>query len=204
MGDRFELLAAARDAVLAEGEAFRLELEPILTAALEGVPERVAAAQPAHLAGLGPATRRAFEEAMATATLAAVRAVGERLRDPDLWLSPRTAPELATRTEAGWSLDVPAWLAGLLRRTQRGRQGLGDLDDPGNRIWVAIASAAGPVDRVLEEFGFVGGRRRIGGGRFGVVPRTLPRLDPSGELGRRWTRYRVAFARYEALARITG
>jgi hypothetical protein len=56
----------------------------------------------------------------------------------------------------------------------------------------------------LLEFGFQQERRRIGGGRFGVVPRTLPRLDPSGVLQRRWKRYRAAFERYEALERATG
>jgi hypothetical protein len=202
VGDRFDQLVAARDAVLAEAQAFRLELEPILIAGLERGLERLVSEQSGHMTTLEAPTRLAFEQATATGTLAAVRAVGERLREPDLWLSPHTAPELGMRTEAGWALDVPAWLAGLLRRT-RPRRELGDLDDPGNRIWVAIASAAGPIDGVLEEFGFTPGRRRIGGGRFGVVPRTLPKLDPSGVLGRRWSRYRAAYARYEALARVT-
>jgi hypothetical protein len=61
-----------------------------------------------------------------------------------------------------------------------------------------------PLDTVLQEFGFTPDRRRIGGGRFGVVPRTLPRLDPSGVLQRRWKRYRAAYERYEALAGIKG
>jgi hypothetical protein len=103
-------------------------------------------------------------------------------------------------------LDTPSWIAGLLRPGARARRSndLGALDDPGNRVWVSIASSTGPVDAVLLEFGFAPERRRIGGGRFGVAPRTLPRLDPSGVLQRRWKRYRTAFARYEAIARVTG
>jgi hypothetical protein len=204
VGDRFEQLAAARDLVLAEAESFRLELEPILAEALRGGLERVASAQAGHLASLNEPTRRGFEEAVAGATRSAVAGASTRLRDPDVWLSPHTAPHLSGPREPGWSLDVPSWLARLLRRDRASSRGLGDLDDPGNRIWVVIGSAAGPIDGVLQEFGFAGERRRIGGGRFGVAPRTLPRLDPSGALQRHWKRYRGAFERYESLTRVTG
>ena len=204
VGDGFEQLAAARDSVLAEAESFRLELEPILTEALRAGLERVTSAQARHLASLDEPTRRAFEEAAAGATRSAIAAVASRLRDPDPWLSPHTAPHLGAPREPGWSLDVPSWLARLLGREPGSPRGLGDLDDPGNRIWVAIGSAAGPIDGVLQEFGFAEQRPRIGGGRFGVAPRTLPRLDPSGVLQRPWKRYRAAFERYEALLRIRG
>ena len=82
-----------------------------------------------------------------------------------------------------------------------------DCDDDERRLIAAgetDASAAGPVDAVLDEFGFVPQRRRIGGGRFGVAPRALPRLDPSGMLQRPWRRYRAAYERYETLTRVTG
>jgi hypothetical protein len=204
VGDRFEQLAAARDSVLAEAESFRLELEPILAEALRAGLEQVTSAQAGHLASLDEPTRGAFAEAAAGATRSGVAAVSGRLRDPDLWLSPLTAPHLGAPREPGWSLDVPSWLARLLGREPGSPRGLGNLDDPGNRIWVAIGSAAEPIDGVLQEFGFTQERPRIGGGRFGVAPRTLPRLDPSGVLQRPWKRYRTAFERYEALARLTG
>jgi len=156
------------------------------------------------VASLDEASRRALRETSDRAVGTAVHSVSARLRDPDVWLSPQTAPDLTARTEPRWSLDVPSWLARLLRRGAHGPNGLGVLDDPGNRVWVAIASAAGPIDAVLQEFGFSPERRRIGGGRFGVVPRTLPRLDPSGILQRRWKRYRAAYERYEVLVRLTG
>jgi len=204
MGDRFDQLASARDLVLAEAESFRLELEPILAEALRAGLERVTSAQAGQLASLDESTRGAFEEAAAGATRSAVAVVSSRLRDPDLWLSPHTAPDLGAPREPGWSLDVPSWLARLLGREHGSPGGLGELDDAGNRIWVAIGSAAGPIDGVLQEFGFADERPRIGGGRFGVAPRTLPRLDPSGVLQRRWKRYRTAFERYETLVRVTG
>jgi hypothetical protein len=174
--DRFADLAGARDDVLAEAEGFRVELEPILATSLLAGLERLAGVQAAHVASLDEASRLALRETSERAVGTAVGSVTARLQDPDVWLSPQTAPELAAQNEPGWSLDVPSWLARLLRRGARVPHGLGVLDDPGNRIWVAIASAAGPLDAVLQEFGFTPERRRIGGGRFGVVPRTLPRL----------------------------
>ena len=203
VGDRFEQLASARDRVLAEADVFCRQLEPILAEALRGGLERVTWAQAGHLGSLDEPTRRAFEEAAAGSTRSAVAAVSARLRDPDVWLSPHTAPRLREPRQRGWALDVPPWLARLLGKDRDPSGVLGGLDDPGNRIWVAIGSAAEPIDGVLQEFGFAPERRRIGGGRFGVAPRTLPRLDPSGLLQRRWKRYRAAFERYEALARIT-
>ena len=85
----------------------------------------------------------------------------------------------------------------------RGR--IGPLADPGNRIGIAIGSAGPSIDPVRAEFGFEpSSRRRIGGGRFGVGPRTLPALDPSGVLRQRWDRYIGALERYEDLVRVTG
>ncbi|HET7235554.1 MAG TPA: hypothetical protein VFK59_03890 [Actinomycetota bacterium] len=204
MTDRFAHLERARDEVLAEAESFRLELEPILAASLRAGMERLTSTHAAHLASLDGTSRRALRETCERAIASSVGSVSARLRDPELWLSPRTAPDLLAPTEPGWSLSTPAWLARLLGRGERRPAGLGALDDPGNRIWVAIASAAGPLDAVLHEFGFAPQRHRIGGGRFGVAPRTLPRLDPSGALQRRWKRYRAAYERYEALARVRG
>jgi hypothetical protein len=66
---------------------------------------------------------------------------------------------------------------------------------------VAISAATKPMEPVLEEFGFRPGRRRFGG-RFAVGPKTLPQLDPSGNLQRRWRRYRTAFDRMSELATV--
>lgn len=204
MGERFELLERARDAVLAEAEAFRSELGPALDGALRAGIERLLERQAGHVAAMEQGQRRALEDALERAVGIAVRSVDERLRAPDVWLSPLVAPDLPGRETRGWPLDVPEWLARLLGRGSRPRLGLGSLDEPENRIWIAVASASTSVDPVLVEFGFEPATRRIGGGRFGVGPRTLARLDPSGVLRQRWRRYRTAFERYEALTRVSG
>jgi len=201
--DRYAELERARDAVLAEAEVFRRELEPALAASLRSGFERICSEQAGHVADLGEAGQRAVLEAFDGAVRSGVAATLRRLEEAELWLSPFTAPDLLVASEAGWPISVPAWLATVLGRRRPGTA-LGALDDPANRVWVAIGAAAGTVDPVLQEFGFAPTHRRIGGGWFGVVPRTLPRLDPSGVLQRRWRRYRASYERYEALARLTG
>jgi hypothetical protein len=53
---------------------------------------------------------------------------------------------------------------------------------------------------ILERRGFrPEPARSLGGSRYGVRPRTLPRLDPSGVLARRWRAYRSAHERFAAL-----
>ena len=122
-------------------------------------------------------SRLALRETSGRAVGAAVDSVSARLRDPDVWLSPQTAPDLNTSTEPGWSLDVPSWLAPAVRRGMRRSSRLGVLDDPGNRIWVTITSAAGRA------------RSRA--------------WTRAASLQRRWKGYRAAYERYEALARVT-
>ena len=117
-----------------------------------------------------------------------------RLRSPEIWLSPLTAPELPSRTDPAHPLGVPEWVARLGGSVREG-SALGRLDEMTNRIWVAISAATRPLDPVLEEFGFRPERRRLGGGSFGVSARTLPQLDPSGAIGQRWKRYRAAYER---------
>ena len=200
MRDAFAELERAREAVVAEGRAFTEELEPLLRESLQRGFERLCADQAELLRRFDPGTRSALGPAVERAIQAGVAAVAERLRDPELWLAPLTAPHLVAIKEEGWPTWLPEPLTRLLRPRRRDPASLGVLDDPSNRIWVAICGASGPLDAVLEEFGFRHARRRIGGGRFDVGPRTLPRLDPTGVLQRRWRRYRSAFERMSELA----
>lgn len=196
-GDTFADLEMARQSVLGEAARFVEELGPILRQSLRDGFDRLSIRQAAHLEGLDEGTRTALELAIDRASDAGVDAVGARLRPPDIWLAPFTAPHMEAPRPSGWPLWLPAWLA----RLGRGRDTptLGALDDPSNRIWVAISSAAIPLDPVLREFGFEPERRRLGGGSFGISARTLPQLDPSGTLQRRWRRYRAAYERLVAL-----
>ena len=196
--DAFADLEAAREAVLAEAEAFVRELEPALQESLEAGYRRFLADQDELVRHLNGGTRRALDEAVGRASNLGVAQVIERLQAPEVWLSPLTAPHLVVRVDSGWPDWVPDWLAKAFGRTNDAPE-LGELDDPSNRIWVAISSAARPIDPVLEEFGFEPGRPRLGGGRFGIQPRTLPQLDPTGNLGLRWVRYRAAYGRLAAL-----
>jgi hypothetical protein len=185
--------------MLEEAERFVQELEPVLGASLHSGFDRLRLAQVGHVAGFDGPTLVALEDAVGRAIELGVTETVERLRSPEIWLSPLTAPELPPRTDPARPLGMPEWVA---RLGGSGREGstLGRLDEMTNRIWVAITAAAKPLDPVLEEFGFRPERRRLGGGSFGISPRTLPQLDPSGAIGQRWKRYRAAYERMAALA----
>jgi hypothetical protein len=192
-------LDAARANVLAEAERFVDELEPLLGPSLHAGFERLRLAQPGHVGRLDGPTLAALEDAVGRAIELGVGETVERLRSPEIWLSPLTAPELPPRSDPARPLGLPEWVARLGGPAREGPS-LGRLDEMTNRVWVAISAAAKPVDPVLEEFGFRPERRRLGGGSFGVSARTLPQLDPSGTLGQRWKRYRAAYERLTALA----
>jgi hypothetical protein len=197
--DPFEDLEMARRGVLVEGERFIGELEPALGESLRAGFVRLTFAQAGHAGRMDEQTRAALDEAVQRAIEIGVAQTVQRLRPPEIWLSPLTAPELPTRAQPAHSIGVPGWVARLGGSAHQG-SALGRLDEMTNRIWVAISAAAKPLDPVLEEFGFRPERRRLGGGSFGVSPRTLPQLDPSGAIGQRWKRYRAAYERMAALA----
>ena len=201
--DPFVELEAARANVLEEAERFVQELEPVLGPSLHARFERLRQAQAGHVAGLDGPTLAAMEDAVGRAIEVGVAETVERLRSPEIWLSPLTAPELPPRTDPARPLGLPEWVARLGGSAREG-SALGRLDEMTNRIWVAVSAAAKPLDPVLEEFGFRPERRRLGGGSFGISPRNLPQLDPGGALGRRWKRYRTAYERMTALAAANG
>jgi hypothetical protein len=149
-----------------------------------------------------PEVQVAFRAAAQRAVTLAVAEIDRRLADDELWLDPLTAPGLGREPEHGWESDLPVWLIGIVRLLSPRKRGpeLGDLDDPANRVWVALASAAKPLDPVLEEFGFRPAEAPdIGGGSYGLAPPSAPQLDSSGRLVRLWKRYRAAYASYRAL-----
>jgi len=200
-GGKFATLDDARAAVLAEGARFVEELEPIMRESLQAGFERLCIGQADRAMRLEDPARAALQDAVDRAIEAGVSRVLERLRSPEIWLAPLTAPELSAREHPGWSMNVPEWVTRVLRGRGRGshRPSLGALDEPTNRIWVAVSSAATPLDPVLQEFGFRPGRPRLGGGSFGVAATNLPQLDPSGTLQRCWRRYRAAYEHLLAL-----
>src|SRR4029453_8210487 len=197
--DPFVELEAARSNVLEEAERFVRELEPVLGPSLHAGFERLRLTQAGYVARLDGPTLAALEDAVGRAIEQRVAETVERLRSPEIWLSPLTAPELPPRTDPARPLGLPEWVARLGGSVREGSV-LGRLDEMTNRVWVAISAPSRPLDPVLEEFGFRPERRRLGGGSFGVSARTLPQLDPSGAIGQRWKRYRAAYERLTALA----
>ena len=192
-------LEAARANVLEEAERLVEELEAVLGPSLHAGFERLRLAQPDHVGRLDGPTIAALEDAVSRAIELGVAETVDRLRSPEIWLSPLTAPELPPPSDPARPLGLPEWVARLGGPAREGSS-LGRLDEMTNRVWVAISAAAKPLDPVLEEFGFRPERRRLGGGSFGVSARTLPQLDPSGAIGQRWKRYRAAYERLTALA----
>ncbi len=197
-GGTFAALDNARATVLAQGARFAEELAPILRQSLRSGFERLCIDQAGLVTAMDPAARAAMHTRVERAIQTGVDRVLERLRSPEVWLAPHTAPELTVVKSEGWPTWVPEWIARMVDRRGPGPATLGPLDDPTNRIWVALLAAPGPLDDLLEELGFRPGRPRAGG-RFGVGARTASQLDPSGGLRGPWKRYRTAYERLAAL-----
>jgi hypothetical protein len=194
---------AAREGARAEIEAlataFADAAEPIVRAALERRVTVLLHAGAERLDELGPEVADALREAAASASSSGAAEIARRLREPDVWLRPLTAPGLRPPTP-GWDGSIPDWISGFLRRfSRREEPGLGPLDDLGNRIWVALRSAANPVAAVFQEFGL---QPAAGARTFELLPKTAAQLDPSGTLQRLWKRYRVLHTRFVALERL--
>jgi hypothetical protein len=193
-------IEGARAEVEALGAEFAAAARPAVEEALRRrLAGRVDAGR-AEVERLPPDVAASFRDAAERAVALAAEEVTRRLSAPDVWLEPRIAPGVEPGPEM--SFDAPAWVGAILRRLAPRPTGaeLGELDDPGNRAWLAILSGARTLDPVLEEFGLAPSPvPDLGGGHFGLQPRTVDELDPSGELRRRWKRYRAAYERYERL-----
>jgi hypothetical protein len=197
-----EALERARTAVLAIGAEFRRAAAPALDAALSWRLESLVQASPGWFGAMKPEVQVAFRAAADHAVTLAVAEIDRRLDDDELWLDPVTAPGLVRSAQHGWDGDLPEWLIGIVRllAPKKREPELGDLDDPGNRVWVALVSAAKPLDLVLGEFGLRPAEAPdIGGGSYGLAPPSAPQLDSTGTLVRLWKRYRAAYATYRTL-----
>lgn len=134
------------------GEAAREALQDALGRGLE----RLVASRGEWFAGLDAETAASLRRSTDQAVASSAAATAERLRDPDLWRSPMTAPGRREPRESGWETELPEWLVSFLRRFTRGEEeepGPEALDDPSNRIWLQLLNAADPLDPILTEFG---------------------------------------------------
>ena len=197
-------LEGARSEIVELSERFSEQAGPVVHAALERRLEALLHARREWFGALAPDVAHAFRETAQRALDLGTEGVCARLRQPDLWLQPHTAPGVVRGPEHGWDGMAPEWITGFLRRFTRRQDErvLAELDDPGNRVWVALLSAAKPLDPVLREFGLeASSTPELGGGHYGIQPRTAAQLDPSGTLERLWKRYRLVYERYAALSR---
>lgn len=193
--DRTDRALAARARVLAVAERFSRTAVEVVPLAVRHRLEALVAE-----AGLPEAEASALLAAATRALERGAAAAAERLADPDLWLEPLVLPGGGGAREDGWSPLVPPWLARLLAPRGRPDPRPGRLDDPRNRVWIALGLVARALDPVLEEFGLAPAPAPGVGGRYRLHPETARLLDPSGRLSGLWAEYRVAYARFAELA----
>jgi hypothetical protein len=200
-GSEGEALERVRIEIADHADAFRAAAAPALASSLARRLEALIGARPEWWNHLDDDVRAGFRSATEGAMRSGVDEAMRRLEQEDVWLHPLIAPGIDER-RVGWDASFPSWLTGALERLAPRRRSpqLEALDDPGNRIWLSLIAAARPVDPVLEEFGLrPSGVPSVGGGHYGLAPKTAEQLDPTGEVLRVWRRYRLAHQRYEAL-----
>lgn len=198
-----DAVAEARERVIAAGEAFRGAVVPAIAAALRARLDDLVATEPGWHASMGEDVRAAFRSATERAIAQGAADADARLTG-DVWLEPLVAPGVDRSPPTAWEGDLPDWLISVIRVLSGKRQPerLGELDDAGNRAWVAVLASAKPLDPVLEEFGLVPSEiPELGGGNFGLAPRNAQDLDPTGSVRSLWNRYRAAYERYRDLTR---
>ena len=199
-------LERARVEIADLADAFRAAAAPALGASLARRLDALVEARGEWWGRLGEDVRTAVWAASQGAMRIGVDEAMRRLEDEDIWLDPLVAPGMDAH-RPGWDASFPMWLHTLARRLAPSRPGpvLEALDDPGNRIWLSLVAAARPLDPVLEEFGLApSGVPSVGGGHYGLAPKTVEQLDPTGAVARVWKRYRLAHQRYAALAEDRG
>jgi hypothetical protein len=155
-------------------ETARRTVETALTRAMERLVVRYAD----WFNRLDDRTATALRDAVhRTIQRSAVR-VGDRLKDPDMWLSPSVVVDGDPQPR---------------------------LDEPANRVWIALLNAADPLDPVLTEFGLQPSDvQDRGGGHFGLQPKTAGELDPRGTLAGLWGKYRRLYEAYRKALRAPG
>jgi hypothetical protein len=169
-------IASARRAILAVADRFAETARRELEAALERGMERLVVRRAEWFNRLDNRTAQALREAVRQTVLRGAARVEGRLKDPDLWLSPSVVVDGEPQAR---------------------------LDDPANRVWIALLNAANPLDPILTEFGLQPSDVPAqGGGHFGLQPQTAGEVDPKGTLANLWARYRKLYFAYRKTLRM--
>jgi hypothetical protein len=169
-------IASAREAIIALADRFAETARRQLEAALDRSMERLVVRCAEWFNRLDNRTAQALREAVRQTIQRGAARVEERLKDTDLWLSPSVVVDAEPQTR---------------------------LDDPANRVWIALLNAADPLDPILTEFGLdPSDVPDQGGGHFGLQPETAGEVDPRGTLASLWARYRKLYAAYQKSLRM--
>lgn len=195
-------MADARRGIALVADRFAAEAERVVAGALSRAMERLIPSRATWFNELDAESANALRRAIEEAIRRSAADIGKRLRNEEIWLRPTVLVE--ERSEhGGWRWD---WLVfelvrTLVSRSRPARPGP-QLDDPVNRAWIVLLNAADPLDGVLTEFGLQpSALPDPGGAHFGLQPRTLAELDPTGTLAGLWSRYVKLFRRHARLER---
>lgn len=168
-------IASAREAILSLSQEFAEVARRSVETALDRAMERLVLRYADWFNHLDDRAAVALRETVHRTIQRSAARVGKRLKEPDVWLSPSVVVDGAPQPQ---------------------------LDEPANRVWIALLNAADPLDPVLTEFGLqpsdVPDR---GGGHFGLQPKSLAELDPKGALASLWGRYRRLYETYRKAVR---
>jgi hypothetical protein len=168
-------IASAREAILSLSQEFAEVARRSVESALDRAMEQLVLRYADWFNRLDDRAAVALRETVQRTIQRSAARVGERLKEPDVWLSPSVVVDGAPEPQ---------------------------LDEPANRVWIALLNAADPLDPVLTEFGLqpsdVPDR---GGGHFGLQPKSVAELDPKGALAGLWGRYRKLYEAYRRALR---
>lgn len=169
-------IASARQNIEALAAEFAEAARRTVDTSLNRAVQKLVVRQAGWFNQLDERTGAALRNAVAEAIRRSADRVAGRLREADLWLSPSVVLNGDPQPE---------------------------LDDPANRVWIALLNAADPLDPLLLEFGLqpsdVPDR---GGGHYGLQPQSVGELDPAGTLAGLWARYRKLYEVYAKALRV--
>ena len=168
-------IASAREAILSLSQEFAEVARHSVESALDRAVERLVLRYADWFNRLDDRAAVALRETVQRTIQRSAARVGERLKDPDVWLEPSVVVDGGPQPR---------------------------LDEPANRAWIALLNAADPLDPVLTEFGLQPSDvPDQGGGHFGLQPKSLGELDPKGALAGLWGRYRKLYEAYRRALR---
>lgn len=179
--------------ILTVAGEFSAAAKGALDASLHRASEHLVAEHAKWFNSLDPDTIAAMRKAVDETIRSSAAQIGEELKDPDLWLSPSVVLEQREEHFENVYSRNPFVLVPVERKLVSHVEHdmpAGEVDHPFNRVWVHLSNGADNLDGVMKEFGLEpSDTPDWGGGHYGLQPKTVEELDPSGTLKRLWKRY---------------